>query len=101
MVTESTNSGSQQDSGSGEMIQDIPMVGGIVRTELVLDALKGVFFFYPFLMIISWNCRGCASTKFISICNDLVHSYKPIILILFETSIAGVKADKVIRKLGF
>lgn len=54
-----------------------------------------------FLMIFSWNCRGCSSFKFIATCRQFVVSYKSKILILLETWIAGTKVDQAIRRLCF
>lgn len=52
-------------------------------------------------MFLIWNCRGSSSSKFHVICKNLVAAHKPLILALIEPWVSGLKADKVICKLGF
>ena len=52
-------------------------------------------------MILCWNARGCASEGFSAICSNLRQTYHPQIVILLETWVSGLKAEHIIRKLGF
>lgn len=57
--------------------------------------------FLLFLMILTWNCKWAASSKFYSACRNLLAIYKPLILVLIEPRIFGASANKVIKQLGF
>lgn len=50
--------------------------------------------------IISWNCRGAKSREFHINAKEIIRSYRPIILIIFETRINGEEVDQVCTKLG-
>lgn len=50
---------------------------------------------------ICWNCRGAASKTFPGRVRDLVYGRNISVLILLETRVSGVKADRVISRLGF
>lgn len=53
------------------------------------------------MIILPWNCRGCASDLFIAICRDLIRTHKPLIVVLVETWVNGHNADNIVDKLGF
>ena len=50
--------------------------------------------------MIFWNCHGVASKTFSGSVRDLLHG-KNHILILLETRVSGVKAYRIMRRLGF
>ena len=53
-------------------------------------------------MIVScWNCRGAASRSFARILHDIVKKYGINVMCLLEPRISGIKADRVVKKLGF
>lgn len=52
-------------------------------------------------MLLIWNCRGSSGSKFHVICKNLVAVHKPLILVLIEPWISGVKADRIIHQLSF
>ncbi|KAA3460795.1 reverse transcriptase [Gossypium australe] len=53
------------------------------------------------LTIFSWNCQGCASSKFLRAYREYNNEYKPDIVCLLEPRVSGHKAYSIIEKLGF
>ncbi|KAA3460139.1 reverse transcriptase [Gossypium australe] len=53
------------------------------------------------LSIFSWNCQGCASSKFLRAFRNYNLEYKPDIVCLLEPRVSGHKAYAIIDKLGF
>lgn len=51
--------------------------------------------------ILSWNCRGAGARSFPCLIQDLKRSHNVQMLIIIEPRISGVKADKIITKLGY
>lgn len=48
-----------------------------------------------------WNCQGVAKVGFKHVLKSFVKIYKPILVALLEPRITGMKAEKVIKSLGF
>lgn len=48
-----------------------------------------------------WNCRGVGNRRFLGLIRDYVKIYKLSFLAILEPRISGVRAEKVIDKLGF
>ncbi|XP_028754199.1 uncharacterized protein LOC114713696 [Neltuma alba] len=51
--------------------------------------------------IFVWNCQGAASNSFHRVLKSLLRGYTPDIVVLVEPRISGVKADRVIKKIGY
>ncbi|XP_028801025.1 uncharacterized protein LOC114756265 [Neltuma alba] len=51
--------------------------------------------------IFVWNCQGAASNSFHRMLKSLLQGYRPEIIVLVEPRISGIKANKVIKKLGY
>ena len=60
-----------------------------------------------FVMVISdvniliWNCRGAVKRNFAGFIKDLRKNYGFSILVLLETRISGLKADRISSQLGY
>lgn len=52
-------------------------------------------------MIVCWNCRGVVNDKFAVAYRDLRLTHHPKVMTFLKTWVSGVKADTIIRKLGF
>ncbi|KAL1172791.1 hypothetical protein V6Z11_A05G372700 [Gossypium hirsutum] len=59
-----------------------------------------LFLFMKFT-ILSWNCQGCASWKFLRVFREYNREYRPNLIGLIETMASGEKADSIISKLDF
>lgn len=67
-----------------------------------LRCLLPVFFFFLVSMIsVFWNCQGAAAPAFMRAFKDLVRTYKPDMVALFEPRISGSNADDVCRKMSY
>ncbi|KAG8494116.1 hypothetical protein CXB51_011832 [Gossypium anomalum] len=53
------------------------------------------------ISIFSWNCQGCASSKFILAFHEYNLEHNPDIVCLLEPRVSGPKANSIIGKLGF
>lgn len=53
------------------------------------------------MSFLCWNCRGAAAKSFIGRVKDVLAGKNVSIFVLLETRVSGVKADRIIRKLGF
>lgn len=53
------------------------------------------------LSIFSWNCQGCASSKFLRAFCEYNLEHNPDIVCLLKPQISGKKANAIIEKLGF
>lgn len=51
--------------------------------------------------LISWNCRGTKAKGFRGLVKDLCALHSASFLILLETQLSGVSADKIIDDIGF
>ena len=51
--------------------------------------------------VIFWNCRGVGARSFPGLIRELQYKYKVDIVLLFETRCGGMKAKKIISKMGF
>ncbi|XP_028785413.1 uncharacterized protein LOC114741329 [Neltuma alba] len=51
--------------------------------------------------LLSWNCRGAASKSFPARLRDVLRGKQANLVILVETRVNGVKADRIMKKLGF
>ena len=61
-------------------------------------------FFYMMIKdmnMLIWNCRGAAKRNFASFIKDLCRSYGFSLLVLLETRVGGLKADRISSKMGF
>lgn len=68
------------------------------------SSIKGEFLFLFIIImktIISWNCKGCASSKFPHIFREYNWEYKPDIVGLLEKIVSGVKAESIIASFEF
>ena len=64
--------------------------------------LSGMICCQHFLMkFVFWNCRGAGNNEFCTIVHDWRKSFNCNILAVVEPRISGVKADKIVEKLGF
>ena len=59
------------------------------------------FIFMMKVNMLVWNCRGTGKQHFARSVNDLPHKHHFSILVLLETRVSGVKADKIASKFGF
>lgn len=66
-----------------------------------MSILLCAFSFKSVLMILVWNARGAAGKAFSLALKELCRTWKPEIVVLVETRCSGVKAQDVIRRLGF
>lgn len=57
--------------------------------------------FVLMIKVLSWNCRGAASTTFPGRIRDLLRENKADILVLLETRVSGWRAEKIVARLGF
>ncbi len=53
------------------------------------------------MSLITWNCQGAAKNSFYRTFKLFASKYKPTLIDLFERTVSGAQADKVITKLGF
>ena len=53
------------------------------------------------MICLFWNCRGVGGRSFPGLIKELKHKYHFDILFLFETRSNGIKARKIVTKLGF
>lgn len=53
------------------------------------------------LIIFSWSCQGCASSKFPHIFREYNREFKPGIVGLLDMRVNGGKIDSVIARLRF
>ncbi|KAI9087001.1 hypothetical protein K1719_030962 [Acacia pycnantha] len=51
--------------------------------------------------ILSWNCRGAVARLFPGRVRELIQASDIYVLVLIETRVSSVKADRTVRKLGF
>ena len=52
------------------------------------------------MSIFIWNCQGAANPKFIATLRSFLQNLKPLMVVLVEPRISGVRADKAIKKIG-
>lgn len=50
--------------------------------------------------LICWNCCGAKSSNFIREMKEMKMKYKPMLIILIEQKISGIKEDDICKKLG-
>ena len=56
----------------------------------------------PVIMnIIAWNCRGALKPSFQDYIRDLVQIHNPVIMVVMETKVGGVRAKEIIDRLPF
>ncbi|CAN1247422.1 hypothetical protein LINPERPRIM_LOCUS6319 [Linum perenne] len=53
------------------------------------------------IKVFYWNCRGASHTNFSTSFKSYRSNFKPNIVILVESRVSGIIADKVCRTLGF
>lgn len=53
------------------------------------------------MSIVTWNCQGASKRRLPSLTKCLVSNHKVEIFVVLEPRISGIKADQVIKKLGF
>lgn len=53
------------------------------------------------MSLISWNCQGAASREFSRVFKDMVRSYLPSIVGLYEPKVSGSQTDDICRSFGF
>ena len=51
--------------------------------------------------IFVWNCQGANDNNFRRTMRCFIKQYKPNVLVILETRISGIKADRVIKNMGF
>lgn len=51
--------------------------------------------------IITWNCRGTGRKSFPGLVRDLRDKYDANFMILLVTHVSGIKAQEIIRRIGF
>ncbi|CAL1358518.1 unnamed protein product [Linum trigynum] len=56
---------------------------------------------FSMFSILSWNCRGAKSPKFLSVFKDYMLAFRPNIVFIVEPRTSGKDADAVIAKMGF
>lgn len=60
--------------------------------------------FIDFIMksyILMWNCQGVGNPKFHIFLKEYLRDFDPDVVVLVETRISGIKAEKVIRNIGW
>ncbi|PPD84828.1 hypothetical protein GOBAR_DD18234 [Gossypium barbadense] len=50
--------------------------------------------------IIVWNCQGTGHPNFHRFLKEYLREFDPRVVVLVETRVSGVKADKVIKNIG-
>lgn len=53
------------------------------------------------MIIATWNCRGASAKSFPRLLKEIVMKYKIRIMVLLKTRVSGVKADRIMGKIGF
>ena len=56
---------------------------------------------YPIMNVLVWNCRGAMKLLFRKTVMDLVDWHNPIVKVIMETRLSGVRADEIIETLPF
>ena len=56
---------------------------------------------YPIMNVLVWNCRGAMKLLFRKTVMDLVDWHNPIVMVIMETRLSGVRADEIIETLPF
>lgn len=51
--------------------------------------------------ILVWNCRGAMKPQFRKTVLDLVAWHSPILMVITETRLSGVRANEIIKSLPF
>lgn len=53
------------------------------------------------MKLLLWNCRGAGNEDFQLVLRDLVSLHDPVLMVLVETKISGVRADIASYRIGF
>jgi hypothetical protein len=53
------------------------------------------------MKILVWNCRGAGNANFLRSIRDLIVTYRPVVVVLVETRLAGANAQRVISEIHF
>lgn len=63
--------------------------------------MSSLLLVYFLCLCFFWNCQGAGSSAFIRSFRFLMNCHKPSLIGLLEPHISGIRADKVVKKLGF
>ena len=56
---------------------------------------------YKMMNVLIWNCRGVMKLEFRKTVMDLVEWHSPILMVITETRMSGVRAEEIIEALPF